>query len=33
MLLQYHPVITLLYAVVLLTLGIVCMAIDVGQAN
>jgi hypothetical protein len=33
MLLRYHPFITLFYGLVLLTLGIVCMAIDGGGAS
>jgi len=33
MLLRYHPFITFFYGVVLLALGVVCMAIDVGGAS
>ena len=33
MLLMYHPIITSLYGTLLLVLGIVCTAVDVGGAN
>lgn len=33
MLLTYHHIITLLYALIVLALGIVCMIIDLGGAN
>ena len=33
MLLMYYPIITLVYGLILLILGIVCTAVDVGGAN